>query len=48
MACTEAFVLSGVSERKYAHFHALTLYASMKELRRQGLMTEVVPLSTVC
>ncbi len=46
-ALSEAFHISRISERKFAHTQAILLYTSLEELHHQGLMKERVSLETV-
>jgi hypothetical protein len=47
MALVEAHLVMGVSERKLAHGQALLVYATLRELKEQGLVEENVSLETV-
>jgi len=47
MALVDAHLVMDVSERKLSHGQALLIYATLRELKEQGLVKEDVSLETV-
>ena len=47
LAIREFHIISGVSERKQSHAHALIVSATLNELKLQGLMKETIDLDSV-
>ena len=47
LAIREFHLISGVSERKQSHAQALIVCATLKELKRHGLMKETIELDSV-
>ena len=47
MALVEASLVMRVSERQFSRGHGLLVYATLRELKEQGLIKEHVSLETV-